>query len=175
MKNAVLALTFGLALIPVIAFAHGDEKHDTVAIEAGRDASNAVLQVAEGAEAAVATVERFSVALASGDLEAAGAELDPAVLILESGGIERSRDEYLSGHAKSDAKFLSAAQISLKHRTAKVSGDMAWVASESAIHAMRGEDLLMVDSTESMVLRKTPTGWKIVHIHWSSRRAGDAH
>ena len=31
--------------------------------------------------------------------------------------------------------------------------------------------MMMIDSTETMVLRKAADGWKIVHIHWSSRRA----
>jgi hypothetical protein len=40
---------------------------------------------------AVATADRFSAALSSGDLVKAGKELDPDVLILESGGAERKR------------------------------------------------------------------------------------
>jgi ketosteroid isomerase-like protein len=123
----------------------------------------------------VATVERFSSALAAGDLGKASAELDPGVVILESGGAERSRDEYLGGHAKSDADFLKTAMMTLKRRSAQSSGDLAWVASESQIHAMKGEEMLMIDSTETMVLRKSAEGWKIVHIHWSSRRASSSH
>lgn len=55
-----------------------------------------------------------------------------------------------------------------RHPTA---GDLAWVSSESAIHAMKGKEMLMIDATETMVLRKSDKAWRIVHIHWSSRRA----
>ncbi|UXI66048.1 nuclear transport factor 2 family protein [Tahibacter amnicola] len=153
------------------AFAHGNEKHTPSAMKPGRDSSAAQLTVDPAAAEAIAVVERFSAALGSGDLPAATAELDPAVLILESGGAEHSRDEYLGGHAKSDAEFLKNAQVTLKRRTAQAAGDLAWVGSESEIHAMKGADMLMISSSETMVLRKTAKGWKIVHIHWSSRKA----
>lgn len=157
------------------AFGHGSENHDGPAMTAGRDATTAELTVAPTAVDAVAAVERFSIALGAGDLRKAGAELDPGVIILESGGAERSRDEYLGGHARNDADFLKSAMVTLKRRNAQASGDLAWVASESQIHAMKGAEMLMIDSTETVVLRKSGEGWKIVHIHWSSRRAGGSH
>jgi ketosteroid isomerase-like protein len=175
MTLQLIPLALALTLATPIAWSHGNEKHPAAAMPVGRDTTQAEISVPAEASAAVATVERFSAALSTGDMAAASAELDPAVLILESGGVERSRDEYLGGHAKSDAEFLKAAKVTLKRRTAKVSGDLVWVASESAIHAMKGEQMLMIDSTETMVVQKTTEGWKIVHIHWSSRRADAAH
>jgi ketosteroid isomerase-like protein len=123
------------------------------------------------AAAAIAVVERFSAALAAGRIDQAAAHLDPDVIVLESGGVEQSRDEYLARHAKADAAFLEDAQVTLKHRRAQASGDLAWVASESEIRVMKAADAMTIDSTETMVLRKTGDDWKIVHIHWSSRRA----
>jgi ketosteroid isomerase-like protein len=175
MKRHLIPLALALTLVAPLAWSHGKEKHDIMQIAPGRDTASAVVNVAPAAADAVATVERFSSALGAGDLKKAGAELDPAVLILESGGVERSRDEYLGGHAKHDAEFLKGAHITLKRRTAQTSGDLAWVASESEMHAMKGKEMLMIASTETMVLRKTDQGWKIAHIHWSSRRAGSEH
>ncbi|WP_257387828.1 nuclear transport factor 2 family protein [Tahibacter caeni] len=175
MKLHTVSLSLVLALIAAPAFSHGKEKHDVAAVVAGRDAGKAELQIAPAAADAVAVVERFSAALSAGNPDKAAAELDPAVLILESGGVERSRDEYLAGHAKADADFLKGAQVSLTRRTAQASGELAWIGSESAIHAKKGADVVAIDSTETMVLRKTAQGWKIVHIHWSSRRAGAGH
>ena len=56
---------------------------------------------------AVQVVDAFSKAIAAGDLAAAKALLDPALVVLESGGVERSRDEYMSGHAAADAALLA--------------------------------------------------------------------
>lgn len=123
------------------------------------------------AREAVATVDRFLAALTAGDLDKAGAELDPGVIILESGSAERSAAEYLGGHAKSDAAFLKAAKQVSGPRTAKASGDLAWVASESVLLAQRDDKPVTMASAETMVLRHTAAGWKIVHIHWSSHVA----
>jgi ketosteroid isomerase-like protein len=54
-------------------------------------------------------------------------------------------------------------------RRARVSGDLSWVATESELHATDDGKPMTLLSTETMVLRKTDGGWRIVHIHWSSR------
>ncbi len=169
MNIRMTSLALALALAAPIAYAHGNEKHGTAQVAAGRETAGATLSIAPEASDAVAVLERFSAALSAGDLEAVAADLDPGVLILESGGAERTRDEYLGGHAKHDAEFLKAAHIALKRRTAQTSGDLVWVGSESEIHASKDDKLLMISSTETAVLRKTAQGWKIVHLHWSSR------
>jgi ketosteroid isomerase-like protein len=134
----------------------------------------AVINVPAAAKDAVATVDRFTNALSGGDLTKAGAELDPNVLILESGGAERSAAEYLRGHAKGDAAFLKTVHQQLLHRTAHVDGDFAWVASESELHTQKDGKPVTVLSTETMVLQRRAAGWKIVHVHWSSRKKDPA-
>jgi ketosteroid isomerase-like protein len=125
--------------------------------------------VPDEARAAVATVDRFFAALATGDLERAGAELDPDLIVLESGGGEYSAAEYLGGHAKHDAEFLEDAQLAPARRIARISGDLAWVASEAELHVQNDGEPATYATAETMVLRSTVDGWKIVHIHWSSR------
>ncbi len=120
-------------------------------------------------QAAIETVDRFSAALKAGNLKTVESLLDPEVLILESGGAERNRQEYLSHHAASDAEFLKDAHVQLLHRTAKHSGDLVWVGSESEIHTRKDAKPFTLLSAESMVLKAVGGNWKIVHIHWSSR------
>nr|AFR74976.1 Tnp [uncultured Xanthomonadaceae bacterium] len=120
-------------------------------------------------EAAVAVVEQFAAAIKAGDRERTGALLADDVLILESGKAQRSRAEYLGGHAVNDAAFLQDAQIRITQRTARVEGDLAWVATESELQASQDGKPMTRLSSETMVLKNTPAGWRIVHIHWSSR------
>ena len=127
------------------------------------------IDVPDAAKAAAATVDRFYAALSSGDLEKAGAELDPGVIILESGGAEHSAAEYLGGHAKYDAEFLKDANNVPGRRTARASGELAWVASESELHVQDDGKPVTIASTETMVLQFMGDAWKIVHIHWSSQ------
>jgi len=152
-----LGLTLLLAM-PGLSRAH-DGKHSTAAADA----------IPAVAKPAVTAVEQFSTALQAGDLKRAGSLLAEDVLILESGGAERSKTEYLDGHAKHDAEFLKDAHVQLKRRTARVSGDLTWVGSESELHTTKDGKPLILLSTETMVLKRTAQGWRIVHIHWSSR------
>ncbi len=170
MKTTIhlLAIALSLAIVPS-AFAQTQPVDAGHSHAADQPATASTIDVAPGAEAAVAVVDAFGEALAAADFEQVEAMLDPAVIVLESGGAERSRDEYLSHHAKSDAKFLAGTQSTLSSRRARVDGDTAWVASESELHATRDGKPMTLLSTETMVLNNTPSGWKIVHIHWSSR------
>lgn len=159
------------ALLFATALANAQEapKPHSHSHEASASDEGSSQQVSEQAQAAVETVDRFSAALKAGDLKAVESLLDPEVLILESGGAERSRQEYLSHHASSDAKFLKDAHVQLLHRTAKRSGDLVWVGSESEIHYQKAGKPATVLSTETMILKEVGEHWKIIHIHWSSR------
>jgi ketosteroid isomerase-like protein len=117
----------------------------------------------------VAVVDGFSAALKAGDLRRVRALVADDVLVLESGGAERSAGEYFAGHAAADVAFLRDAQVQVTHRTARVLGDVAWVGTESELHVVKGGAPLTLLSTETMVLARTADGWRIVHIHWSSR------
>ena len=155
----VVALAASLSL-PVAALGH--EKAAAAAAHAA---------VAASAQPAAAVVDAFSAALKAGDIARASGFLHPDLLVLESGGAERSRVEYLAEHAGADAEFLRGATIVPLARRAQAVGDLAWVASESRIEYLRDGATKRVLSTETMVLRREAGAWKIVHIHWSSRPA----
>ena len=123
------------------------------------------------ADAVVAVVDAFSAALKSGDVARASSYLHPDLLVLESGGAERSRAQYLAEHAGADAEFLREATIVPLARRVDAADGLAWVASEARIEYPHEGVRKRVLSTETMVLRRGAGGWKIVHIHWSSRPA----
>ena len=164
MNATAISFTLALALAvvsPAMAQATQPHAHHPAA------AASADVDVPVTAEAAVAVAERFNRALSSGDLATVEALLAADVLILESGGAERSREEYMGHHAVSDAAFLKGA-----HRQGPVeraAGEFAWVGTESELHAQKDGQPLTVQSDETMVLKETADGWRIVHIHWSSR------
>lgn len=158
----LLALALAFALPPAAHAQAGSHSHVPAAAATSID-------VADAAQAPVAVVDAFGTALAAADFDQVEALLDPAVIILESGGAERSRSEYMGHHARSDAEFLAGSHAQLSHRTARTHGNVAWVASERELHASRDGKPLTLLSTETMVLNNTADGWRIVHIHWSSR------
>lgn len=171
---ASLTLATGLALISVV-FAQAPAKPGMATTSKNPTLTLGmpvtVQNIAPSAMAAVKVVDAFSAAIKAGKLDTAEKLLDPSVLILESGGSERSRDQYLRGHAIADAAFLQNARQQLRYRQAQAEGDFAWVASEGELRSKENGKQSMLRTTETMLLKKTPQGWKIVHIHWSSRPA----
>lgn len=162
------AISSGLALMlamvsPAMAQTAQSHTHHPAA------AAAADVDVPAAAKAAVDVAERFNTALSNGDLATVGSLLAADVLILESGRAERSREEYLGHHAVSDAAFLKGAHRQLLRQRARGAGEFAWVGTESELHAQKDGKPLTVQSTETMVLKQTADGWRIVHIHWSSR------
>src|SRR3546814_2481014 len=111
-------------------------------------AASADVDVPVTAEAAVAVAERFNSALSSGDLATVEALLAADVLILESGGAEHSREEYMGHHAVSDAAFLKGAHRQLLRQRARTAGEFAWVGTESELHAQKDGKPLTVQRSE---------------------------
>lgn len=120
------------------------------------------------ARAATAVVDAFHAALARGDTKAALALLADNALIFESGGVERGKAEYAAHHLAADAAFSQAVPGSRTRRTGSATDSMAWIASEGrTTGTYKGKPVDRITS-ETMVLRRAGSAWKIVHIHWSS-------
>lgn len=119
----------------------------------------------------VAVVDAFHDALNSGDGDAAIAQMAPDVVIFEAGGAEMSRDEYAGGHLGGDMRFAAVVQREVADRQHAIAGDVAWVLTRTRTTGTMGEREIDSRGVETMVLRRTDEGWKIVHIHWSSRAA----
>ena len=123
------------------------------------------------AQQAAKAVDAFHAKLVSGDGAAAAALLADDALIFESGHAERSRAEYASHHAGADAAYAAAVPSRLTRRNGLVDGDTAWIVSESRATGNYKDKPVDRVTTETMILRNTAEGWRIAHIHWSSRAA----
>ena len=120
----------------------------------------------------VDVVRAFHAALTAGDSAAALDLLAPDVVVLEGGGVEASRDEYASHHLRSDIAFVQSITREVTREMSGMEGEVAWVLGEASTRGTyRGRPIDSVVA-ETMILKRTPAGWRIVHIHWSSRRAG---
>ena len=118
----------------------------------------------------VSVVEAFHAALAGGDRDRTLSYLDPDVVIFETGGAERSRDEYASHHLSADIEFEKAIETTVLDRTHHTSGDVAWVLSRTRTTGRFRDRDVDVTGVETVLLRLVENRWTIVHIHWSSRR-----
>lgn len=121
------------------------------------------------AEAAIReVVEGFSGALQRGDSTAALEFLHPDVVIYEAGHAE-TLDQYRNGHLASDMAFADAVTQQTTSGQITVGHDIALYLSEYTSAGTFREREIDSHGTETMVLVRTVDGWRIRHIHWSSR------
>lgn len=120
--------------------------------------------------AVTAAVRGFHAALAAGDAKAAARLLAADAVVME-GGERESRKEYVEHHLLEDIKFAQAVPSRQGVIDVTISGDVAWTHSTSLTLGTYQGKALNLAGAESMVLSRTPAGWVIRAIHWSSRKA----
>ena len=64
---------------------------------------------------------------------------------------------------------MQSVNYKLERQSGDAIDDLAWVVSEARLSGTREGKPIDLVSTETLVLKKASAGWKIVHIHWSSR------
>ena len=125
----------------------------------------------DAARQAVETVEAFHAAMRAQDGPAAAALLSADLVVYEAGQAEKTRAEYMEVHFIQDMKFAAGTTRAVTRSTARATGEVAVVMSEGTVKGrFQGREIDAVN-LETMVLRREASGWKILHIHWSSRRA----
>lgn len=120
----------------------------------------------EGAIRAV--VEGFHAALAAGDSTAAIGFLHPDAIVYESGYGE-TLDEYRRDHLASDIEFSRAVSFETVQDVIAPGSDLTLYLRQYKVSGTFRDRPIDTTGVETMVLAPTPAGWKIRHIHWSSR------
>ncbi len=132
-------------------------------------ATGAAAQAAPDDSAAVArAVAAYHDALARGDSAAALRLLAPDAVILEAGGRE-TLAEYRSHHLPADIEFTRAVPSRRDPVQVTLAGEVAWAASTSETQGSFNGRAVDSRGAELMVLTRSPSGWLIRAIHWSSR------
>lgn len=113
-------------------------------------------------------VDAFASALRSGDSTAVLELMHPDAMVFEGGHAE-TREEYRSGHLRADISFQQAVDVEALEETI-VPGDVVslYMSERRVTGEMRGREIDS-RSAETIVLVRTGDGWRIRHIHWSSR------
>lgn len=135
---------------------------------AGLESSGEVARSLSDSTAVVAAVVAYHAAMAAADSAAALALLAPDAVIVESGGIE-TREEYRAHHLPGDIAFARGIKSERGPVRVAVLGDVAWATSTSTAQGEYRGRQINSSGAELMVLTRTPSGWKIRAIHWSSR------
>ncbi|MCK0071112.1 nuclear transport factor 2 family protein [Kordiimonas laminariae] len=114
-------------------------------------------------------VVQFQTALHSDRFLEVSNAFDRQAIIFENGAKEPSLDVYLNDHLKPEMAMLKAARRTVLSQEITEHGAIASVATRSLLSfSVKGEQK-QFDSTETLVLFRSDSSWKIVHAHWSSR------
>ena len=131
------------------------------------------LQTSDSATIA-GVVAQFHRALAAGDSAAVMRLLSSDVVILESGDSE-TRSHYEAEHLAADIAFSRATTSKRGAFRVVVAGDVAWVTSTDVTTGTYRGRAINSAGAEMMVLTRTPDGWRIRAVHWSSHSRRPAH
>ena len=162
MVRIVKAIALAVVLAVAPALTAGAQTPET---------ASTVVALPPTAREAAKVVDAFHAALVGQDAAGAAALLSDSALVFEGGYVERSKAEYASHHLGADAAYASAVPTSIVKRSGFASSDMAWIASETRTTGTYKDKAVDRLSTETMILKKEVSGWRILHIHWSSRAA----
>lgn len=130
---------------------------------------NAGLSQGSHAHMPADVVNGFHEALTAGQKDTALEFLDAEVVIFESGGAELSRAEYSSHHLEADMGFSEATTRKVEDQRVGQDGEVAWVLTRTATTGTFRDKEIDARGVETMLLRHSSEGWRIFHIHWSSR------
>ena len=123
------------------------------------------------AAAIEAWLKGYDAAFMAKDLTRLAAFYHLDVTIYEGGGINNGWADYRDRHLGPELKAFE--NLEFAHSATKVTvlpgGESAYATSRYTIKAKMGERMLDSGGLETLLLVKTPEGWKIRHSHTSSR------
>ncbi len=117
-----------------------------------------------------AVVKAYHEAMARKDVDALKNLFHPDLVVFEAGGVDKGRDAYLEHHLGPELKELKSWTYG-PMETSVLTGDPTSVVLCSFTYeaALDSGKISKGKATESMVLTRTAEGWRIRHLHWSSR------
>ncbi|MFZ6751052.1 YybH family protein [Undibacterium sp. Ren11W] len=115
-------------------------------------------------------VSEFYRAMAKGDAARASELLSTEITIYESGYVERSRAEYSAHHLPEDIAFAKASSRNVLQHTERQNENFAFIWEETETKTKIKGKNVKIFGTETTILQKIDDQWRIVHLHWSSRK-----
>ncbi len=83
-------------------------------------------------------------------------------------GVRETREQYSGEHLTADVLFAKTVASTRSAMVVRQEGPVAWTTQQSRTEGRFMSRDVDSDGTELMVLTKTPDGWRIRAIHWSS-------
>jgi hypothetical protein len=158
------------ALVAAGAFTAPVESLASASMPDTKPADRGAEHVTPEALDAIAVVDAFDAASAGGCPERAARLLDPGVVVVVDGRVAGTREDYLALLAGQAPALPRQEERQLLRRQARAGLALAWVVSERAMCPSEPVADGRIE-TETIVLSRSAEGWKILHLHRSTRAA----
>lgn len=114
------------------------------------------------------TVDAFHQALRHQKADEAMSLLDTQVIIFEQGFITDGAEAFRNGSLTDAMGFEAQTRARILHRESFAGDSLAWVMSTVLTSGIIDGQRIDWLGTETAVLRKQGSDWRIQHLHWSS-------
>lgn len=135
----------------------------TVSAQAANDST-----ASNPAADARAALQQLHAALHAGNGEAVLALLSDNVRIYESGHAE-TRAQYAAHHLAADMAFAKATTSTSSNTVVDCENTLCVIHQQSETRGSYKGKVIDSKGTETAVLRLSPQGWRISHLHWSNQ------
>jgi ketosteroid isomerase-like protein len=124
---------------------------------------------AQSSRLPAATVDAFHAALRNKDTAAALSLLDRGLVVFEFGAVDPTVEAYAFRHLPFDMDVAVATQWKLETRRTGGEGNDRWVLSTYRVTGRQSDGApLDLSMLETVILRRSGEGFRIVHFHWST-------
>lgn len=117
---------------------------------------------------ASAALQQLHAALHAGNGDAVLALLSDSVRIYESGHAE-TRAQYAAHHLAADMEFAKATTSTSSNTVVDCENNLCVIHQQSETRGTYKGKVIDSKGTETAVLRLSPQGWRISHLHWSNQ------
>lgn len=127
----------------------------------------------ESTQEVLRVLDGYRTGMESLSVEKLGLVMDPELLVLEHGGIDKTwaayRDAHIGEHMK-EWKSLKVSDVDLLEMSVSEGWAYAAQRARNTIVTAGDRATVVLDVTESFVLKRGPEGWKIKHLHISLKK-----
>ena len=157
--------TRGLAIVAVVVMGL---MFLAYSVEAG---DRRVTRITKGEKEIAAVLNAYRSALTARDVESLNKVFREDAIIFENSSVEGTWTEYRDHHLRPEFEHLSGFEVGPSNLEVTREGNTAWAIDHFPFTVVteKGERIRL-NAAVTYVLRRDRTGWKVVHMHWSSRR-----
>lgn len=134
--------------------------------------SAAIAEPAVSGKAEVAAlIERYHAAMKARSVERLGELVEPDLTVLEGSHLNTSWTDYRDNHIGPEMRDWTAYAVDgRKLSRISVASNSAFVVEQATYTITTAGETIVLDGAQTFVARRSKTGWRLAHLHFSGKR-----